>query len=499
MAALAVERMVRDLVPRRSQKGSSPTARRELRWQRARPASWRRRMWIRMTVCARTIAEPVENDVGIISQRRIGMTGSARDFAMAAVDGITGHILVREVIDLERRGTVTLIARAHRRAVAELSRVDVVVASLAGVSDAAIARASTGASICFAWRMTTVAGGLGVRASERPDRVIDVGTIPSERRVAMGAASITHLSRELIAVWVGMAVHAQTIVYVQVEARVRIAVATTTARCLVATLQREASLAVHLHGERRGTKALLVVAACAFASLTFGELSAVNILVATIAAIELQASITAILDKARFMAARTRYFFVLAAKWEYRIRVRAQCDRARHAEPADARVAGDAVRAESRLMHRSMAVDTGRALRGCNRRAPIVASVAGDVGVARGEAQARVAVAGHCDFGPAVFAVATRARIAQVPLMRVCVTARARLKLDPTIARRRSVTLGALHTRMCAVKRKTRLIVIQMRQAHLTPVLLVVTALAGAAETVLVRIFVAGHARCLQS
>lgn len=169
-------------------------------------------MWVGVTIGARAVTKSIEDDMHIVSQSRFGVTSRASHFAVPTIDGVAGDALMREVIDLERGRRVTLVAGAYRRARAELSGVDVVVASLALMRDAAIARASSCPSICLARRMTAVAGRLAVRAREGPNRMIDVGSIPSKRRVAMRASAITHFGCELFAMRVRVAVHTETVV-----------------------------------------------------------------------------------------------------------------------------------------------------------------------------------------------------------------------------------------------------------------------------------------------
>lgn len=58
-----------------------------------------------------------------------------------------------------------------------------------------------------------------MRASERPNRMVNVGSIPSKWGMAVRASAITHLGCELISMWVRMAVHAEAVVNVEVESR----------------------------------------------------------------------------------------------------------------------------------------------------------------------------------------------------------------------------------------------------------------------------------------
>lgn len=315
----------------------------------------------------------------------------------------------------------------------------------------------------------------------------------------MRASAVAHLCSELRAMRILVAVGAEAIPHMQIESRVRLAVAATASRGFMSTLERERRLAVHLHAERCRLKAMLGVTRSAFAAVASGEFTAMRILVAAIAPIEGEPAIAPILWDAWIVAPGTRDFFVFAAQGERRHAVCTKCDGSRHAEPSNGRVAVVAVGAESSLMHRVVAARAS--VSGARRfvGSTIVADRARDVGMSAREGEARMVGARHGDVGPTDFVVAARALVAEIRLMRIVVAARAVRERNAAVASRRSVALGACDACVRPMKREARLVVIDVREIGLVPVLFVVTGLARAPESILVRIFVARGARAIRS
>ena len=133
----------------------------------------------------------------------------------------------------------------------------------------------------------------------------------------MRATAITHFGSELIAVGILVAVGAKAILHMQIEAWMCVSVAPAATRRFVTTFERERRLAMHLNAERCRLKPMLGVASTTLAAVSTCKLAAVGILVATVAAIELQTAISPVLRDPRIVAACACNFFMLAAqrKW----------------------------------------------------------------------------------------------------------------------------------------------------------------------------------------
>ena len=168
---------------------------------------------------------------------------------------------------------------------------------------------------------------------ERPGGMIDVGPIPPLRAVTMGAASLSHLRRELIAVRVVMTVGTGLFSYGETQPWATFAVALATRHGLVAAHQREVGRVVHVGAECGWVEAMRVVALSTLPAITFRKLTSMHIAMTVGALFELQLSISPIRRKRRSMTSRTIHTHVLAVKRKRSALMGAQGNALGHSKP----------------------------------------------------------------------------------------------------------------------------------------------------------------------
>ena len=212
-----------------------------------------------MTVRTFAIAESVPHGSGATSQPRFSVTGHALDLAVNALERIARKLRVVECVDLERFGDVTGLTRALGRGETKLPCVNVTVATPALAWRPAVRGPLPAQPVLLRGGVATIARRFRVRAGQRPGAVIDPWRLPASLGVAVGAASVAHLDRELLTMGVVVAVDAALRPELQVVARPFALVTARAADRFVFAVQRELGAAVLRHGKQGRPKPVLVV------------------------------------------------------------------------------------------------------------------------------------------------------------------------------------------------------------------------------------------------
>lgn len=261
----------------------------------------------------------------------------------------------------------------------------------------AIRSSSTAQPVLFRRVVAAVTGGVCVHAGQGPDAVIDSGRFPASLRMAMGAASVAHFCRELVAVRVVMTTSAAP--RLQSET-ISWTFASVTARAwdrLMLALQGEIGSAVLLHGEQSGPEPLLVMAA---RTIRRSEPSPMHIAMAVPTLLKAKIPVSPLQGQLGGVATRARDLPVPAFEWKGGKRMGTKSDLSWEPRPANAGMTTLTAIAEFCFMHLSM---TGNALRAGTRRfdvALVVATFALRLGVTSRKAQDRMILPDVGDFAP---------------------------------------------------------------------------------------------------
>jgi len=211
----------------------------------------------------------------------------------------------------------------------ELASVHVVVAPFTSARREPIARSLARFAVRRGRAVTSAAGGLCVRAGERPNAVVDLGQIPIGRGVARRAAVLLHLLCELVAVRVFVTVRSRALGErpIQALARARQAVVALGAgNGGVVTGELETGRCVEGRAEQRGTKPGFGMAEAALAAVALREAGVVRVRVAAPATVELQLPIADIFAQRGLVATGTGHRLVLSHQWIGGFRVRREAD-----------------------------------------------------------------------------------------------------------------------------------------------------------------------------
>lgn len=103
------------------------------------------------------------------------MASKALQLRVNALQGIVCELRVIERLDLEGRGDVTHFTLPLGRGEAELTRMNIAMATGAFAWGAPVRGASTAGSVSLRGLMTSITGGFRVSAGQRPAAVIDLG------------------------------------------------------------------------------------------------------------------------------------------------------------------------------------------------------------------------------------------------------------------------------------------------------------------------------------
>lgn len=261
---------------------------------------------------------------------------------------------------------------------------------------------------------------------------------------------------------------------------------------LVQTAQRETRPCVLVDPESRGPEAALVVARSTLASGPIGELARVAVRVTIEATPEAKLSESLPGRLAGGVTAGAVDLFVTSPQRKLGPRVRGEADAARQPEPSNRGMTLIARAPEARLVHRSVARDTGAAPRWRLHVASIVAGVALQSLVPTRQAQARMILPETLDDRETALRVAVGAVSTQPAAVGIGVAASTRRVLDSAPPRRiPTMAAVAAHVRVLPAEREARDAVIEALEPHTSPGGLVVAAAALPTESARVGITVA--------
>jgi hypothetical protein len=130
-------------------------------------------MGIAVTICAFAIPETVSHDPVTTSQSLFRVTGHTLELFVCAFERIACQLCMIESLDLESLGDVTRITLALGRGESKLPGMHIAVAPGALTRRAAVGSPLPAQAVLLRRAMATVAGGLRVRASKRPNTMVD--------------------------------------------------------------------------------------------------------------------------------------------------------------------------------------------------------------------------------------------------------------------------------------------------------------------------------------